>query len=215
MQTLHRADSLQRKGANACSNGTAMRFSEALLNALDVRAPLRRLFIGGSLGNEQLTAAVGCVLVVLLAAEGATLLNLRSLLNVHAFVGMLLIPVVALKLASTGDAWCAITFARGIRASRSSASRIARARVARDRVSTLMLFGTGCRRPTGCRTMRRGTSGSTRTRCRPRATTRSSCGASPLAGAWSGSHADSEHARGHGQEQHGQRPDQGELTAYW
>jgi len=29
-------------------------------------------------------------------------LNLQSLLTVHAFVGMLLIPVVALKLASTG-----------------------------------------------------------------------------------------------------------------
>ena len=63
---------------------------------------LKRLFAGGVLGNEQLTAAVGVVLVVLLAVEGATLLDLRSFLNVHAFVGMLLIPVVGLKLASTG-----------------------------------------------------------------------------------------------------------------
>jgi hypothetical protein len=62
----------------------------------------RRLFKGGSLGNEQLTAAVASVLLVLLAVEGATLFRLRSLLTVHAFVGMLLIPVVALKLASTG-----------------------------------------------------------------------------------------------------------------
>ncbi len=63
---------------------------------------LRRAFAGGSNANEQLTAIVATVLVVLLAVEGATLLNLRSLLTVHAFVGMLLIPVVVLKLASTG-----------------------------------------------------------------------------------------------------------------
>ena len=63
---------------------------------------LKRLFAGGSAGNEQLTAAVAAVLIVLLAVEGATLLNVRSLLTVHAFVGMLLIPVIGLKLASTG-----------------------------------------------------------------------------------------------------------------
>ena len=63
---------------------------------------LRKLFVGGSDGNEQLTAIVATVLLVLLAVEGATLLNLGSLLTVHAFVGMLLIPVIVLKLAGTG-----------------------------------------------------------------------------------------------------------------
>lgn len=63
---------------------------------------VRRLFVGGSIGNEQLTAVVATVLLLLLAIEAATLLNIRSLLTVHAFVGMLLIPIVALKLASTG-----------------------------------------------------------------------------------------------------------------
>ncbi len=63
---------------------------------------LRRLFVGGSIGNEQLTAIVATILLVLLAIEGATLLRLTSLLTVHSFVGMLLIPVVALKVASTG-----------------------------------------------------------------------------------------------------------------
>jgi hypothetical protein len=53
-------------------------------------------------GNEQLTALAGVLLVVFLAVEGATLLNLRSLLTVHAFVGMFLLPIVALKMASTG-----------------------------------------------------------------------------------------------------------------
>ncbi|HEX5172672.1 MAG TPA: hypothetical protein VFV91_00840 [Gaiellaceae bacterium] len=53
-------------------------------------------------GNEQLTAFAGILLIVLLAVEGATLLNLRALLTVHAFIGMFLLPVVALKLGSTG-----------------------------------------------------------------------------------------------------------------
>ncbi|HJQ50687.1 MAG TPA: hypothetical protein VJ838_09260 [Gaiellaceae bacterium] len=53
-------------------------------------------------GNEQLTAFAGILLVVFLAVEGATLLNLRALLTVHAFVGMFLLPIVALKMGSTG-----------------------------------------------------------------------------------------------------------------
>jgi hypothetical protein len=63
---------------------------------------LKRLFRGGSAGNEQLTALVATVLLVLFAVEGATLLGIQSLLTVHAFVGILLIPVIAVKLASTG-----------------------------------------------------------------------------------------------------------------
>jgi hypothetical protein len=71
---------------------------------------LRRLFVGGSAGNEHLTLAVAALLLVLLAVEGATLLNLRSLLTVHAFVGMLLIPVIGLKVASTG--WRMVAYYR-------------------------------------------------------------------------------------------------------
>ena len=63
---------------------------------------IKHAFAGGSDGNEQLTAVTAAALLLLLAIEGATLLRIRSLLTVHAFVGMLLIPVVALKLASTG-----------------------------------------------------------------------------------------------------------------
>jgi hypothetical protein len=62
---------------------------------------IKRLLAGGSAGNQQLTAVMA-ILLLLLAIEEATLLQLRSLLTVHAFVGMLLIPPVALKLASTG-----------------------------------------------------------------------------------------------------------------
>ena len=57
---------------------------------------------GGTAGNARLTAATGVVLVVLLAIVGVTLLNLRGLLSVHLFVGLLLIPPVLVKMGSTG-----------------------------------------------------------------------------------------------------------------
>lgn len=53
-------------------------------------------------GNERLTAAAGVVLFVLLAVEGVTIVFRRPLVSVHVFVGMLLIPLVTLKLGSTG-----------------------------------------------------------------------------------------------------------------
>lgn len=70
----------------------------------------KRLFAGGSSANEQLTAVVAAILILLLAVEGATILRIQSLLTMHAFVGMLLIPVVAMKLASTG--WRAVRYYR-------------------------------------------------------------------------------------------------------
>jgi hypothetical protein len=57
---------------------------------------------GGSEGNRRLTAATAAVLLALLAAEGVTLLAIRPLVSAHVFIGMLLLPPVALKLASTG-----------------------------------------------------------------------------------------------------------------
>jgi hypothetical protein len=56
---------------------------------------------GGSEGNERLTAMTGAVLLVLLAAEGFTILSLRQLLTPHFFIGMLLLGPVALKAGST------------------------------------------------------------------------------------------------------------------
>lgn len=53
-------------------------------------------------GNERITASAAVVLFVLLAVEGVTILFIRPLISVHMFVGMLLIPPVAVKLASTG-----------------------------------------------------------------------------------------------------------------
>ncbi|HEX3807059.1 MAG TPA: hypothetical protein VHV52_09800, partial [Gaiellaceae bacterium] len=54
-------------------------------------------------GNERLTAAVGLVLIVLTLVELATLLfGLQTYLHLHVFIGLVLLPPVALKLASTG-----------------------------------------------------------------------------------------------------------------
>jgi hypothetical protein len=53
-------------------------------------------------GNARLTAANAALLLVLLAIEGVTVLRVRALLTPHVFVGMLLIPPVLLKVASTG-----------------------------------------------------------------------------------------------------------------
>jgi hypothetical protein len=62
----------------------------------------RHLTAGGPTGNEQLTAATGVILLVLLAALGVTILRIRPLLSEHMFLGILLIPPIALKMASTG-----------------------------------------------------------------------------------------------------------------
>jgi hypothetical protein len=56
----------------------------------------------GPIGNSRLTALTGSVLLVLLAAEGATLVSLSTFVSWHIFIGMLIVPVVGLKLVSTG-----------------------------------------------------------------------------------------------------------------
>ncbi len=56
----------------------------------------------GVQGNERLTATTGLVLLVLLAVEGFTVLGVREMFGIHVFVGLLLLPPIGLKLASTG-----------------------------------------------------------------------------------------------------------------
>jgi hypothetical protein len=55
----------------------------------------------GAAGNARLTAANAAVLLVLLAAEGVTILRVRELLSPHVFIGVVLIPPVLVKVAST------------------------------------------------------------------------------------------------------------------
>src|SRR5450755_653763 len=63
---------------------------------------MRRWRVGGAEGNEILTSAAAVVLVGLLIAEGITIVHMRGLLSAHMFIGLVLIPPVVLKLASTG-----------------------------------------------------------------------------------------------------------------
>jgi hypothetical protein len=67
-------------------------------------APTRRATrrVAGVEANELLTSAVAAVLTILLLAEGVTLVDFGALLGPHMFIGLMLIPPVALKLASTG-----------------------------------------------------------------------------------------------------------------
>jgi hypothetical protein len=57
---------------------------------------------GGTDGNEQLTAVVGALLLVLFGVLGITIVRIGQLLWLHLFLGVLLMGPVALKLASTG-----------------------------------------------------------------------------------------------------------------
>lgn len=95
-------------------------------------------------GNEQLTAVAGILLIVFLAVEGATLLNLRALLTVHAFVGMFLLPILALKLGSTGWRMASYYLGREDYVRRGPPAFPLRVIVAPVVVaSTIALFGTG------------------------------------------------------------------------
>lgn len=60
------------------------------------------LLAGGVDGNELLTISTGAVLFALLAALGVTILLIGTLVEEHLLIGLLLIPPVGLKLASTG-----------------------------------------------------------------------------------------------------------------
>jgi hypothetical protein len=60
------------------------------------------LVAGGSDGNESLTVTTGALLLLMLAVIGITILQIRQLIWLHLFVGLLLIGPIALKLASTG-----------------------------------------------------------------------------------------------------------------
>ena len=52
--------------------------------------------------NARLTGSTAAVLLILLAVEGVTILDVSGLLRLHVFVGMLLVPPVLLKTLTTG-----------------------------------------------------------------------------------------------------------------
>jgi CheY-like chemotaxis protein len=94
-------------------------------------------------GNERLTDALALVLLILLGVEAATTLDLSAYLAVRIFLGLLLLPAVSLKLASTG--WRAARYYAGPSEHRSKGPpRILLRLLAVPLVaSTLVLFGTG------------------------------------------------------------------------
>lgn len=97
----------------------------------------------GVAGNARLTGAAAAALLVLLAAEGATIPFIGQLLGPHIFIGMLLIPPVLLKLGSTG-----YRFARYYTGSPSYKQKgppllVLRVLAPGVVLTTLALFGTG------------------------------------------------------------------------
>jgi hypothetical protein len=105
---------------------------------------VRRLLRGGSEGNARLTGLTGLALLVLLAVEGVTILDIGPLLSVHVFVGLLLIPPLALKLAVTGYRFVRY-YARAAEYVRKGAPLLLmRMLVAPGLIAaTLVVFGTG------------------------------------------------------------------------
>lgn len=94
---------------------------------------------GGVAGNARLTGSVAAALLVLLAAEGATIPFLGQLLAPHIFIGLLLIPPVALKLASTGYRFARYYTGSEIYVHKGPPGLLAPGVV----LTTLALFGTG------------------------------------------------------------------------
>jgi hypothetical protein len=97
----------------------------------------------GVAGNARLTAGAGAMLLALLALEGATIPLIGPLLGPHIFIGMLLIPPVMLKLASTGYRF-ALYYAgdRGYR-KKGPPSPSMRLLAPGVVLTTIVLFGTG------------------------------------------------------------------------
>jgi hypothetical protein len=90
-----------------------------------------------------LTASVGLVLFVLLTVEALTTLALSSYLPEHIFLGLLLLPPIALKMASTG--WRAARYYTGSKPYRLAGPPKLPLRLLAPLLvaSTLALFGSG------------------------------------------------------------------------
>src|SRR5476649_1311849 len=51
--------------------------------------------------NARFTGSTAAILFVVLAAEGFTIVRIRPLLSLHVLLGMVLVPLVVLKIGST------------------------------------------------------------------------------------------------------------------
>jgi hypothetical protein len=91
-----------------------------------------------------LTAATAAILLVLLAAEGATIPFVGRLTTLHIFIGVLLVPVVLLKAVSSAWRFGSYYLGRDEYVRRGPPPPLLRLLVAPlVVVSTVVLFGTG------------------------------------------------------------------------
>ena len=65
-------------------------------------------------GNSRLTGVLGAILFLVLAVEGVTIWDVRSMLTLHVFIGFFVIPIVCVKLATTS--YRAFHYYRGTKA---------------------------------------------------------------------------------------------------
>ena len=94
-------------------------------------------------GNARMTGVLGGVLLVALAVEGVTVPSVREMFTLHVFVGLFVIPVVCLKLATTGYRF--LQYYRGTAAYRQKGPPHPVLRIAAPVLilATLSLLGTG------------------------------------------------------------------------
>jgi hypothetical protein len=71
------------------------------LNRGTVPKPAHAAQDAGVEGNARITSLTGMVLLVMLAVEGYTILDVRGLISLHIFLGIMLIAPVVLKSATT------------------------------------------------------------------------------------------------------------------
>jgi hypothetical protein len=97
----------------------------------------------GVAGNARLTGALAAALLVLLAAEGVTIPFIGQLLGPHIFIGVLLVPPVALKMASTGYRFARYYTRDGRYVAKGPPPIALRALAPGVVLTTVALFGTG------------------------------------------------------------------------
>jgi hypothetical protein len=105
-----RRDELRRLHRPTFAEPPTRRRPTSSPGAAEVCYPTRRVRMDAErsepfnpVGNERLTAVIGIVVLVLTLIELATIpLGVHTFMSLHVFVGFVLVPVVALKLASTG-----------------------------------------------------------------------------------------------------------------
>lgn len=97
----------------------------------------------GVAANARLTGALAAALLVLLAAEGVTIPFIGQLLGPHIFIGVLLVPPVALKMASTGYRFARYYTNDGPYVAKGPPPKALRVLAPGVVVTTLALFGTG------------------------------------------------------------------------